>query len=94
MACCGHTVVCKKLLVFFRIVLIACRPPPITLPSVTLMVPRPSAKSAQQGLGSCPWTFLGETRVLNSNANASSTAWRRLHRHIRQPPAFTPFIHL
>jgi hypothetical protein len=74
MACGGHTVVCKKLFVFVNIVLIACRPPAITLPSVILIVPSPSAKRAQQGLGNCPWAFLGETMVLNNNANASRTA--------------------
>ena len=92
MACGGHTVVCKKLLVLFSIVLMACRPPAITLPSVTLIVPSPSARRAQQGLGACPWTFLGKAMVLSSNANASRTAWRWLHRHIRAAPAFTPFI--
>src|SRR5580693_8187059 len=90
----GHTVVCKKLLVFVSMTLIAPRPAAITLPSVTLIVPRPSANNAQHGLGSCPCTLLGATRVLNNNTKASSTAWRRPHRHIRTPPAFAPFIHL
>src|SRR5579864_4177904 len=79
MACGGHTVVCKKLFVFVR---------------MTLIVPRPSANRAQQGLGSCACTFLGATRALNNNAKASSTVWRRLHRHILAPRAFAPLIHL
>src|ERR1700691_4625560 len=94
MACGGHTVVCKKLFVFVRMTLIAPRPAAITLPSVTLIVPRPSANRAQQGLGSCACTFLGATRAPNNNAKASSTVWRRLHRHILAPPAFAPLIHL
>ena len=40
------------------------------------------------GLAAVPCTLLGATRVLNNNTNASSTVWRRPHRHMRTPPAF------